>query len=80
VLDVAGTKVPLELDKDQGILTLHVFLDKSLMEVFVNDGRESVTRVIDPGQKDLDIEVFAEGGTAEVRRIDVWEMKVIWPH
>lgn len=80
VLDVAGTKVPLELDKDQGILTLHVFLDKSLMEVFVNDGRESVTRVIDPGQKDLDIEVFAEGGTAEVRRIDVWEMKAIWPH
>ncbi|GAF91469.1 unnamed protein product, partial [marine sediment metagenome] len=80
VLDVAGTKVPLKLDKDQGILTLHVFLDKSLMEVFVNGGRESVTRVIHPGQEDLGIEVFAEGGTAEVRAIDVWEMKAIWPN
>lgn len=78
VLDVAGTKVPLKLDKDQGILTLHVFLDKSLMEVFVNGGREAVTRVIHPGQKDLGIEVFAEGGTARLKSMDVWKMKSIW--
>ncbi len=57
-----------------------MFLDKSLMEVFVNGGRESVTRVIHPGQKDLGIEVFAEGGTAQVRKIDLWEMKAIWPN
>ncbi len=80
VLDVAGTKVPFKLDKGQDTLTLHVFLDKSLMEVFVNDGREAVTRVIDPGRKDLGVEVFAEDGTATVRGIDVWTMKAIWPH
>ena len=78
VLDVAGTKVPVKLDKDQNTLTLHVFLDKSVMEVFVNGGRECITRVIYPGQKDLGVEIFAEGGKATVLFFDVWQMKPIW--
>jgi len=63
-LDVAGTPV---------------FLDKSVMEVFVDGGRECVTRVIYPGQSDLGVEVFAEGGSAAVRSLDVWQMGSVWP-
>ncbi len=76
-LDVAGTKVPVKLDKASRKLTLHVFLDKSVMEVFVNGGRYCVTRVIYPGEKDLGVEVFSEGGKAAVS-IDVWRMNSIW--
>jgi len=78
-LDVDGTPVPLTLDDKQRTLTLHVFLDKSAMEVFINGGRECVTRVIYPGQDALGIEVFAQGGPAVVRSLDVWHLGSIWP-
>jgi len=78
VLNVAGTKVPLKLKREQETLTLHVFLDKSVMEVFINGGRECVTRVIYPGLNDLGIELFSEGGMTTVKSLDIWTIKPIW--
>jgi len=78
-LDAAGTPVPLTLDGKQRTLTLHVFLDKSVLEVFINGGRECVTRIIYPGQDDLGVEAFAEGGSAAIRVLDVWLLGSIWP-
>jgi beta-fructofuranosidase len=78
VLNVAGTEVPLKLDGGNKTLKLQVFLDRSVMEVFVNDGRAAVTRVEYPGEEDLAIGVFAEGGKATLRSLDVWQMKSIW--
>jgi beta-fructofuranosidase len=77
-LDAAGTRVPLKLAKGESALVLHVFLDKSVMEVFINGGRECVTQVVYPGEKDLGIEVFAEGGQAKLLSLDVWQMSAIW--
>ncbi len=78
ILDVAGAEVPLKPVAEGERLTLHIFLDKSVMEVFVNGGRACVTRVIYPGEKDLGVELFAEGGGVIVRSLDVWEMKSVW--
>ncbi len=78
-LNVAGTDIPIPLGDGPGRLRLHVFLDKSVMEVFVNDGRACVTRVVYPGQNDLGLEVFAEGGRATLLSLDVWQMRSIWP-
>jgi len=80
ILNVAGTKVPIDLDTDHGTLALHIFLDKSVMEVFVSGGRDVVTQVIYPGLDDRRIELFARGGNAVVRSIDVWQIKPIWPN
>jgi len=77
-INAAKVKIPFVLAEDKKTLTLHIFLDKSVMEVFVNDGREAVSKVIYPGEKDLGLELFAEGGTAVVKSLDVWEMKSIW--
>jgi beta-fructofuranosidase len=55
-----------------------VFLDRSVMEVFVNDGQTAVTRVEYSGEEDLGIAVFAEGGKATLKSLDVWQMKSIW--
>ena len=77
-VDVAGTTVPLEPGKSDDLLALHLFLDKSLMEVFVNDGRHSVTRVVSSDPHDLGIELFAEGGAAVVKSLDIWRLKSIW--
>ena len=78
VLNVTGTKVPLRVDGKRKMLTLHVFLDRSVMEVFVNHGQECVTRVIYPGEDDLGIELFSKGGATTVRYLDIWTIKPIW--
>ena len=59
-------------------LKLHVFLDRSVIEVFVNDGQTAVTRVEYPGEEDLAVGVFAENGKVTVKLLDVWQMKSIW--
>ena len=46
-LDVAGTRVPLQLAAGD-TLRLHLFLDHSVMELFIQDGSASVTRVNHP--------------------------------
>lgn len=59
-------------------LRLHVFLDKSVIEVYAN-GRECITNRIYPERADsLGLNLFVRGGTVKVRAVDVWEMKSIW--
>jgi beta-fructofuranosidase len=78
MLDVEGVKVSLKRADEKAPLTLHLFLDKSVMEVFVNGGRACVTRVIYPGEEDKAVEVFAEGGTAILESLESWELSPIW--
>ena len=78
ILNIAGTEVPLKPDARSNELKLHVFIDKSVLEVFINDGMTSVTRVEYPGENDLGVSVFAENGSAALKSLDAWEMKPIW--
>ncbi len=78
ILNVAGTEVPVELGEEARSLTLHVFLDRSVMELFINGGRQTVTRVEYPGEDDLCVGVFAEGGKATVKLLDAWQMKNVY--
>ena len=78
VLNVAGTRAPVALENRSMILKLHLFLDRSVMELFINDGRSCVTRVIDPGAEDLGVSVFAEEGGVTLRSLDAWQMESVW--
>ncbi|WP_235950079.1 glycoside hydrolase family 32 protein [Paenibacillus apii] len=53
-------KCPLELQ--DGALTLHLFVDISSVEVFVNDGEATFTARIFPERESTGITFFAEGG------------------
>ena len=75
-LNVAGTEVPLEAGSRT--LKLHLFLDKSVLEVFIDEGRSAVTRVNYAPAEDLGIVVFAENGGAVLKSLDVWSMNAIW--
>ena len=48
------------------------------MELFINDGRSCVTRVIDPGAEDLGVSVFAEEGGVTLKSLDAWQMESVW--
>jgi beta-fructofuranosidase len=76
-VEVLGTRVPLTLTEDEP-LKFHLFLDKSVLELFVNGGRVAVTRLVDAPLEDTGIELLATDGAATVISLDVWTMKPIW--
>ncbi len=77
-LDVAGTRVPDALSAD-GTLKLHLFFDRSVLEVFIDGGRKSVTKVAYPPEgEELVVEAFAEGGAAEILSLAAWTIQSIW--
>jgi beta-fructofuranosidase len=49
--------------KNQGKLKLHIFMDKSSIEVFANDGEETFTSRIYPSREDKGIFLFCKNGT-----------------
>jgi beta-fructofuranosidase len=68
---------PLRLGEGEP-LRLHVFLDRSVVEVFANGRAAHATRIYPTRDDSLGLDVFARGGSARLRQIDVWEMRSIW--
>lgn len=61
--------------KPQEPLKLRVFVDKSVVEVFANDGRQAVMRRIYPSRKDsVGVALFSNGGTAGVTTFEAWDL------
>jgi sucrose-6-phosphate hydrolase SacC (GH32 family) len=58
-------------------INLHIFLDRSVLEVFVNDGEVAVTRVIEVAQENQGVALFAEGGRAQVSQLEIWTLAAI---
>ena len=77
-LDIPGQKIPVRPNGQKRRVNLRIYFDKSVLEVFVNGGRECATRVIYPGESNPGLELFSEGGEAHFRSVDAWEMKSIW--
>ena len=76
-LDVADTRVPLQLAAGE-TLKLHLFLDHSVMELFIQDGAAAVTRVDYPPKDGVAVALFADGGAAAAISLDAWETASIW--
>ena len=76
-LTVAGCAVPLTVTVNAP-LKLRLFLDCSILEVFINDGEPAITRVVSTEPGDELVGVFAERGTAHFNQIDIWEISSIW--
>lgn len=63
-----------------GIIKLHVFVDWSSIEVFVNDGEAVITNRIFPDPDSQGIQVYSEGGDASINNLDFWSLRSIWNH
>lgn len=60
--------------KDGELLTLRVFVDKPVVEVYAND-RQAICRRVYPGRADsLSVVLFARGGQARIASVRAWEM------
>jgi len=74
---VVGGEISDKADFPAGqMVTLHIFLDRSVVEVFAA-GRVITKRTYsDPASQGLD--VFCDGGSVNLEALDVWRMKSIW--
>ena len=55
-------------------LRLHVFLDRSVVEVFVNNRGALAKRIYPTRAESIELDLFTEGGNALVESLDIWEM------
>jgi fructan beta-fructosidase len=57
---------------------LHVFLDRSSVEVFVNDGEVVLTDRIYPSPESNGMELYSEAGRGKVASLTVWKLGSVW--
>jgi beta-fructofuranosidase len=76
-LQVLDTKAPLSLAKGERKLKLRIFIDRSVLEVFANE-TVCVTKTIAPLVANASLEIRADGGSANAKRIQAGPMKTIW--
>ncbi|MGG1555406.1 glycoside hydrolase family 32 protein [Paenibacillus ferrarius] len=57
-----------------GRLKLHIFLDRSSVELFIGDGVRTVTNRIYPAPDSLGVKLFASGGACLLESLDVWRL------
>lgn len=59
-------------------LSLRIFIDRSSIEVFANEGQTTMTSRIYPTEDRLGIEVFSDSGEAKIKELTYWKLKDIW--
>lgn len=69
--------VPIELQDNQA--TLDIFVDHSVIEVFVQDGEQVLTSLVFPEASGDSIKIFAEGGETQLKNVEIRTLKSIWP-
>jgi beta-fructofuranosidase len=74
----APETAPVLLDRDE-TLKLRVFLDRSVVKVFVN-GKQCVAARVYPGRPDsVGVSLRSQGRDAALKALDAWKMKSIYP-
>ena len=57
---------------------LHIFLDRSSVEVFVNDGEMVLTDRVYPSPGSEGIELYSKDGQGKVLSLSIWKLGSIW--
>ncbi len=76
-LSCLGHVVAIELA--DGCLPLRILVDRSSIEVFSGDGRANLAFCFLPPRDNRALVLFAAGGPANVRLLDVWRLDSVWP-
>lgn len=68
---------PLTLGLDEP-LRLHLFVDRSVLEIFANERVTITTRVYPTRADSLGVALFAEGADVKLQALDAWKLHSIW--
>ena len=61
-------------------IKLHLFVDRSSVEVFGNDGEVTMTDRIYPPAGSDGFEIYSDGARAKVVSLKVWSLDTVWTH
>lgn len=67
-------KVPVALQA--GALKLRILVDKSIVEIFANDGQVTLADLVFPLESAGGIQLFSEGGPSVFKSIKIWQIKL----
>jgi fructan beta-fructosidase len=62
-----------------GKLKLHIYYDKSIVEIYANGGASVFTVQLFPNEKNDGIQLYSNGSEAIFESINIWKMNSIWP-
>ncbi|MCC6426000.1 MAG: glycoside hydrolase family 32 protein [Phycisphaerales bacterium] len=66
------------IEMRDGMLSMRVFVDRSSVEVFANDGEAAMTELILPDPGSIGVEVWGESFGTLVEGMEVWRLKSVW--
>ena len=70
--------VPVDWKRDDFSIELHLFLDRSVMELFIDDGYKCVTKTIYPPIENRHVAIISSGGAVDVEVFRMWRMHPAW--
>jgi beta-fructofuranosidase len=77
--EVDHERCTVVVDPDPGeLLAMHVFLDRSVVEVVVNGQCYLASRLYPERRDSLGIELFARKGSVRIKSLDIWRLASIW--
>ncbi len=76
-LTVLGTSTPAPLNA-AGVLDLHVFIDRSVIELFANGGRLVITRLLSQERVEMEVTLYSEYGECGIVACEMWDLKSVW--
>ncbi len=76
-LTVLGTSTPAPLNA-AGVLDLHVFIDRSVIELFANLGRVVITRLLSQERVEMEVTLYSEYGECGIVACEMWDLKSVW--
>jgi sucrose-6-phosphate hydrolase SacC (GH32 family) len=63
------------LEPENGVIRLHIFVDRASVEVFANDGRVVLTDQIFPCGENSGLEIFSDGGEATLDSLEMYGLE-----
>ena len=74
---VFAKKISVPLALKNGQLNLHIFVDRSSIEIFAGDGETVFSATTFPSDKQIGVQAFSENGTT-LLDLKAWQLKSIW--
>ncbi len=71
-------KYKTSLKPHNNLIKMHIFVDKSSIEVFANDGRKVFTLLAHPKQHGQKLELFCKNGKAKLSKLQLYQLKSVW--
>lgn len=76
--DMFPAKETAPMEAINGRIKLRIFLDRSSVEVFGNEGETVMTSQIFPSQNSVGMALYVRGGEGRLLSLDVWQLQSIW--